>query len=99
MDDLVRILGNGGLVGDDDHRVVALLAEAFQQIANDLAVGGIKIAGRFIRKEKRSVGIRREVDEEGPRDGGALLLTAGKRVRIMVAAMAKLKAFKELRSD
>lgn len=76
MDDLVRILGDGGLVGDDDHRVVALLAEALQQIANDLAVGGIKIAGRFIREEKRSVGIRRKVDEEGACDGGALLLTA-----------------------
>ena len=43
------------------------------------------------------MGIRREVDEQGACDGGALLLAAGKRVRLMVAAMAKLKAFKELR--
>ena len=45
------------------------------------------------------MGIRREVDEQGACDGGALLLAAGKRVRIMGAAMAKLKAFKELRDS
>lgn len=45
------------------------------------------------------MGIRREIDEQGSRDGGTLLLTAGKRVWIMVAAMVKLKAFKELRDS
>ena len=43
------------------------------------------------------MGSRREIDEQGSRNGGTLLLTAGKRVWIMVAAMVKLKAFKQLR--
>ena len=45
------------------------------------------------------MGIRCEINEQGSRDGGTLLLTAGKRVWIMVAAMVKLKAFKELRDS
>ena len=45
------------------------------------------------------MGIRCEIDEQGSRDGGALLLAAGKRVRIMVATMGKLKPFKELRDS
>ena len=45
------------------------------------------------------MGIRREIDEQGSCDGGTLLFTAGKRVWIMVAAMVKLKAFKELRDS
>ena len=45
------------------------------------------------------MGIRREIDEQGSRDGGTLLFTARKRVRIMVVAMVKLKAFKELRDS
>ena len=52
MDDAVRIVGDGWLVGDDDHCVVSLLAETLQEVADDVAVGGIKIAGRFVRKEK-----------------------------------------------
>ena len=48
MDGLVRVLGDGRFVGDDDHCVVALLAEALQKIADDVAVGGIQITGRFV---------------------------------------------------
>ncbi len=45
------------------------------------------------------MGIRCEIDEQGSRDGGTLLLTAGKCVWIMVAAMVKLKSLKELRDS
>ena len=45
------------------------------------------------------MGIRCEINEQGSCDGGTLLLTAGKRVWIMVAAMAKLKSLKELRDS
>ena len=43
------------------------------------------------------MGIRCEINEQRSCDGGTLLLTAGKRVRIMVAAMFKLQSFKQLR--
>ena len=45
------------------------------------------------------MGVGREIDKQGSCDGGALLLAAGKCVRIMVAAMVKLKPFKELRDS
>ena len=48
MDGLVRKLGDRRLVGDYDHCVVALLTEALQKIADDVAVGGIQITGRFV---------------------------------------------------
>ena len=48
MDGLVRILRDGRLMGDDDHCVIALLAEALQKFADDTAVGGIQITGRFV---------------------------------------------------
>ena len=45
------------------------------------------------------MGIRCEINEQGSRDGGTLLLAAGKRVWIMVSAMVKLKSLKELRDS
>ena len=43
------------------------------------------------------MGIRCEIYEQGSRDGGALLLAAGKHVRIMGAALFMLQPFKQLR--
>ena len=99
MDGLVRKLCDRRLVGDNDHCVVAFLTEALQKVADDAAVGGIQIAGWFVCEEEGAVGIGREIDEQCTRDGGALLLAAGKRVGIMVAAMVKLESLKELRDS
>ena len=48
MDGLVRVLCDRRLMGDNDHCMVALLTEALQKIADDVAVGGIQITGRFV---------------------------------------------------
>ena len=60
---------------DDDHAVIFVFHELFQQINDDLAVLRIEVARRFIREDNFRVGRQR------PRDGDALLLTAGEHRR------------------
>jgi hypothetical protein len=60
-------------VGDhDDGR--AFVIEGLKNVHHLLAIGGIEVAGRFVREDQLGIA------DDGAGDGRALLLTAGKLV-------------------
>src|SRR6478672_10406341 len=67
------VLGDVGLVGDEDHRVAALV-ELVEEVHDVLRGRRVKVAGRLVGEQDR-----RPVDQ-GARDGDPLALAAGELV-------------------
>ena len=88
-DDAVGGFGDGGVVGDEDHGVFALMMDAAEEVHDLGGVLGIEVAGGFIGEEDGGfVG-------EAAGDGDALALTAGEFFGHVIEAMAHAHGFEE----
>ena len=94
-DDAVAPVGDGALMGDDEHGVVLLVAEFPEEPADVLGGGGVEVSGGFVGEEERAMLLGGEVGEEGSGDGGALLLAAGEGVGVVVSASGEAEAVKQ----
>jgi hypothetical protein len=59
-------------VGDNQHRLAHLVGHTGQQVEDELRVGGVQVAGRFVGQDDAG-GVRQRA-----RDGHALLFASGK---------------------
>lgn len=75
--------GELGIVGGDDEGLAELAMERKQEFHQLFGVGGIELAGGFVREEKG--GFR----DQGPGDGDPLALASGKLFGKVVAAVAE----------
>lgn len=88
-DDAVGGFGDGGVVGDEDHGVFALMMDAAEEVHDLGGVLGVEVAGGFVGEEDGGfVG-------EAAGDGDALALTAGEFFGHVIEAMAHADGFEE----
>ena len=80
VEDVQGAVGAGGHVGvvRDEHDGLAAVAQALEDLHDDLAGGRVEVAGGLVGQDDGRVA------HEGARDGHALHLTAGKLVDLVV---------------
>ena len=80
FDDAVGLFGEIQIMGDHDERLGLARTNVLQDVDDALRGLGVKIAGRFIRKDD----VR--IVDEGACDGHTLLFAAGQFARAVVQA-------------
>ena len=81
--------GDVQIVRHQDDADPLLFVQPLEHLQDFLARAGIQISGRFVGQQDR------RMIHQGPGNGNALLLAAGKLRRLVIEALAKADAFQE----